>query len=122
MTQVSEHPETVEPDAATRQQWADLAEQIRDAQFAYYVRDSPTMSDGEFDDLLRRLQQLEEQAPALRVPDSPTQQVGGTFSTEFAAVDACSVSTTPSPTTRCGPGSSGCSETAAACRFTFCAN
>ncbi len=84
---MSEHPETVEPDAATRQQWADLAEQIRDAQFAYYVRDSPTMSDGEFDDLLRRLQQLEEQAPALRVPDSPTQQVGGTFSTEFAAVD-----------------------------------
>ncbi len=84
---MSEHPETAEPDAATRQQWADLAEQIRDAQFAYYVRDAPTMSDGEFDDLLRRLQQLEEQAPALRVPDSPTQQVGGTFSTEFAAVD-----------------------------------
>ncbi len=45
------------------------------------------MSDAEFDQLLRKLQDLETEHPGLRVPDSPTQQVGGTFSTEFTAVD-----------------------------------
>ncbi len=74
------------PDDA-RHAWAELAEAIREHQFAYYVRDAPTISDGEYDALLRALQELEERYPDLRTPDSPTQQVGGTFSTEFAAVD-----------------------------------
>ncbi|MFV0459596.1 MAG: NAD-dependent DNA ligase LigA [Actinomycetales bacterium] len=76
-----------EPDERTRQRWADLAERISQAQFAYYVRDSPVMADGEFDALFGELAQLEEEYPALRTPDSPTQRVGGTFSTEFTAVD-----------------------------------
>ncbi|MGB7449109.1 MAG: NAD-dependent DNA ligase LigA [Ornithinimicrobium sp.] len=66
---------------------AELAEEIREHQFAYYVRDAPTVSDGEFDTLLRRLQDIEEAHPSLRGPDSPTQRVGGTFSTEFTPVD-----------------------------------
>lgn len=74
------------PDQA-RHDWAELAEEIRGHQFAYYVRDAPTIADAEFDVLLRRLQDLEEQWPALRVPESPTMQVGGTFSTDFAAHD-----------------------------------
>ncbi len=73
--------------AEVRHQWGELAEEIRDHQFAYYVRDAPTIADGEFDLLLRRLEQLEQQHPTLRTPDSPTQQVGGTFSTEFRTVD-----------------------------------
>lgn len=68
-------------------EWEQLAQQVREHQFAYYVRDSPTISDAEFDELLRRLQALEEEHPALRVPESPTQLVGGAFSTDFAAVD-----------------------------------
>ena len=80
-------PAQAEPDPEVRTRWTELAEQVRQAQFAYYVKDSPLMSDGEFDALLLRLQELEEQWPALRTPDSPTQQVGGTYSTEFAAVD-----------------------------------
>ena len=76
-----------EPSEQERHAWGELAEQIRGHQFAYYVRDAPTVSDAEFDELLRRLQALEEEIPALRVPDSPTQRVGGTFSTEFTAVD-----------------------------------
>ncbi|NLG22584.1 MAG: NAD-dependent DNA ligase LigA, partial [Actinomycetales bacterium] len=68
-------------------EWTELAEQIREHQFAYYVRDAPTISDGEFDGLLKRLEAIEEEWPELRVPESPTQLVGGTFSTEFAAVD-----------------------------------
>jgi DNA ligase (NAD+) len=70
-----------------RREWDELAEQVRSARFAYYVRDAPTIADGEFDALLRRLEALEGAHPDLRVPDSPTQVVGGTFSTEFTAVD-----------------------------------
>jgi len=73
--------------SANRQRWSELAEQIRDHQFAYYVRDAPTISDGEYDHLMRELEALESEHPELRVPDSPTQTVGGTFSTEFAAAD-----------------------------------
>jgi DNA ligase (NAD+) len=74
------------PDGARREA-VELAEVIREHQFAYYVRDAPTVSDGEYDALLRRLEELEEAHPGLRTPDSPTQTVGGTFSTEFGAVD-----------------------------------
>src|SRR3954469_17834290 len=55
--------------------------------FDYFVRDSPTVSDAEYDAAMRELQGLEEGHPELRTPDSPTQTVGGTFSTDFAAVD-----------------------------------
>jgi DNA ligase (NAD+) len=72
-------------DAAQRH--AELADRIGQAQFRYYVLDAPTMSDFEFDTLLRELETLERQYPALVTPNSPTQQVGGTFSTEFAAVE-----------------------------------
>ena len=84
------HPDDVGLDEATaRHRWAELAETIRDHQFAYYVRDAPTISDGEYDALLRRLTALEDHYVdyGLRTPDSPTQTVGGTFSTEFGAVD-----------------------------------
>jgi len=74
--------------ASVLHEWTDFAEQARGHQFAYHVRDEPTVSDGEYDALMRRLNELEERHPGLRTPDSPTQQVGGpTFSTDFAAVD-----------------------------------
>src|SRR5215213_7744471 len=76
-------------EVAARHRWEELAREIRDHQFAYYVRDAPTVSDGEYDRLLRRLEALEDRYAeyGLRTPDSPTQRVGGTFSTEFAAVE-----------------------------------
>ncbi|MFC9894407.1 NAD-dependent DNA ligase LigA [Nocardia sp. NPDC127579] len=73
--------------AELRVQWQRLADEVREHQFRYYVRDAPIISDGEFDTLLRRLQALEEQYPDLRTPDSPTQLVGGGFATDFTAVD-----------------------------------
>ncbi|MBB5955406.1 DNA ligase (NAD+) [Saccharothrix tamanrassetensis] len=73
--------------AAARERHAALAEEVRGHQFRYYVLDAPTVGDGEFDELLRELQALEEEHPGLATPDSPTQLVGGTFSTEFRAVD-----------------------------------
>jgi DNA ligase (NAD+) len=79
--------ELVEAPDEVRHEWTDLAEQVRMHQFAYYVRDAPTISDGEYDALFRRLNDLEDAYPGLRTPDSPTQQVGATFSTDFAAVE-----------------------------------
>jgi DNA ligase (NAD+) len=73
--------------ADARERHAALAEVVRGHQFRYYVLDSPTVSDGEFDALLRELEALEQEHPGLATPDSPTQLVGGTFSTEFKAVD-----------------------------------
>jgi DNA ligase (NAD+) len=43
----------------------------------YYVQDSPEISDLEYDQLLAKLQSLEEAHPELITPDSPTQRVGG---------------------------------------------
>lgn len=76
-------------EAAARHRWDELAVQVREHQFAYYVRDAPTVSDAEYDALLQRLAALEDayEELGLRTPDSPTQTVGGTFSTDFAAVD-----------------------------------
>ncbi|MBF6267052.1 NAD-dependent DNA ligase LigA [Nocardia farcinica] len=70
-----------------RVRWQRLAEEVREHQFRYYVRDAPIISDGEFDALLRELQELEDRHPDLRTPDSPTQLVGGGFATDFTPVD-----------------------------------
>lgn len=69
-------------------QWQDLAEEVREHQFRYYVRDAPIITDAEFDKLLRRLEALEAEHPELRTPDSPTQLVGGAgFATDFEPAD-----------------------------------
>ncbi|NYF97263.1 DNA ligase (NAD+) [Janibacter cremeus] len=71
-----------------RDEWAELAEQATAAQFAYHVKDAPTISDGAYDGLIRALDDLEEAYPSLRTTQSPTQNVGGAiFSTDFTAVD-----------------------------------
>ncbi|BBY35963.1 DNA ligase [Mycobacterium mantenii] len=68
-----------------RRQWQDLAETVREHQFRYYIKDAPIVSDAEFDTMFNELVALEERHPELRVPDSPTQLVGGAgFATEFA--------------------------------------
>ncbi|WP_369213713.1 NAD-dependent DNA ligase LigA [Streptomyces flavofungini] len=73
--------------AEARDQHAQLAEQIEEHRFRYYVKDQPVVSDAEFDKLLRSLQALEEEHPELRTPDSPTQKVSGSYETEFTAVE-----------------------------------
>jgi DNA ligase (NAD+) len=65
-----------------------LADEVREHQFRYYVRDAPIISDAEFDQLLRGLEALEEKYPELRTPDSPTQLVGGAgFATDFTEAE-----------------------------------
>jgi DNA ligase (NAD+) len=76
-----------EPPAQTRERHAVLAREVEEHRYRYFVQDAPTVSDAEFDQLMRELQALEEEYPALRTPDSPTQQVGGTYSTLFTPVE-----------------------------------
>ncbi|MEV6485280.1 NAD-dependent DNA ligase LigA [Streptomyces sp. NPDC051576] len=77
--------ETTVP-AEAREKHAQLAEQIEEHRFRYYVNDAPVVSDAEFDKLLRALEALEEEHPELRTPDSPTQKVAGAYETEFTSV------------------------------------
>ena len=56
---------------------AALRDQIRHHETLYYEQDAPTLSDAEFDALMRELRALEEAHPDLRTSDSPTQRVGG---------------------------------------------
>ncbi|MGW4164424.1 NAD-dependent DNA ligase LigA [Streptomyces sp. NPDC004788] len=72
--------------AEAREKHAELAEQVEEHRFRYYVKDQPVISDAEFDKLLRALEALEEQYPELRTPDSPTQKVAGSYETDFGSV------------------------------------
>src|SRR4051794_12773164 len=74
-------------DDELRQQHKALAETILEHRERYYVDDSPTVSDAEYDRLVRELEQVEEQLPELRTPDSPTQTVGGRPSSSFEAYE-----------------------------------
>ena len=70
-----------------RHRITELINEVRDHQFKYYVLDHPTITDAQFDDLLKELKKLEDQNPELRQADSPTQHVGGGFSTQFEQRD-----------------------------------
>lgn len=63
-----------DPELARRH--AELSEQIRTLDYAYYVYNQPKVSDSEYDALIRELRQIEEQAPELVTSNSPTQRVG----------------------------------------------
>jgi DNA ligase (NAD+) len=80
-------PDPTPAPAEAKEEHRQLVEDVEEARWRYYVLDSPTLSDADFDRRMRRLEELEEQFPELRTPDSPTQKVGGAVSTEFTAVD-----------------------------------
>ncbi len=70
-----------------RHRITELTQEIRDHQFKYYVLDAPTISDAQFDKLLKELGALEAKNPELLEPDSPSLGVGGGFATSFAQHD-----------------------------------
>jgi len=76
---------------ATTARHRELSEAISAHRFAYYTLGAPTIPDGDFDRLLRELEQIERDHPELATPDSPTQQIGPPPGATFAAV------THPSP-------------------------
>lgn len=79
-------PDLADATPEARERHAELSDVLNEARWRYHVLDAPTMSDGEFDGLMRELVELEERFRGLRTPDSPSQQVGGPPSTTFAAV------------------------------------
>ncbi|WP_066286162.1 NAD-dependent DNA ligase LigA [Arthrobacter sp. B6] len=79
-------PEVI-PSGSVREEYENLADLVRKYRFAYYQEDTPLVSDAEFDDLFRRLEEIEALHPELVSNDSPTQEVGGEVSAAFAAVE-----------------------------------
>ena len=69
------------------QRASELRRAIAEADHRYYILDQPTLSDGEYDDLMRELRALEAADPGLVTPDSPTQRIGAPPSEKFRKVD-----------------------------------
>ena len=65
---------------------AQLRAMLSEHEYKYYVLDKPTISDYEYDMLMRELESLEAANPGLITPDSPTQRVGGKALTVFESI------------------------------------
>ena len=72
--------------ADVKTQVEDLRRELNYHNYRYYALDAPTISDAEYDRMLRRLRDLEEEHPELVTPDSPTQRVGTAPSQGFEEV------------------------------------
>jgi DNA ligase (NAD+) len=64
-----------------------LRAKIREHEYKYFVLDDPSISDAEFDQLMQKLINLENEFPELITEDSPTQRVGGEVLDEFEKVE-----------------------------------
>ncbi|WP_457028148.1 NAD-dependent DNA ligase LigA [Kitasatospora sp. P5_F3] len=73
--------------AEVRKQHAELAAEVEEHRVRYYEQDAPTVTDAEFDRLMRELEAIEAEHPVLVTPDSPTQKVGGAPTEQFAEVE-----------------------------------
>ena len=60
---------------------------INDHNYRYYVLNDPVISDGEYDQLFRELESLENKYPHYKQPHSPTQRVGASPITEFNSIE-----------------------------------
>lgn len=69
-----------------KQQIDALREELRDHNYRYYVLDTPSISDYEFDQKLKQLQALEKAHPEFYDPNSPTLRVGGEVTKHFETV------------------------------------
>ncbi|BAF60708.1 NAD-dependent DNA ligase [Pelotomaculum thermopropionicum SI] len=69
-----------------RERAEELRREIEHHNYLYYVLDRPAITDAQYDRLMRELERLEKQFPALVTPYSPTQRVGGRPREGFAAV------------------------------------
>ena len=74
-------------DARIAERAAALRDELTRHNHLYFVLDRPEVSDGQYDDLMRELRELEDQHPELLTPDSPTQRVGAEPSQGFADVE-----------------------------------
>jgi len=65
----------------------ELRELITKHEYNYYVLSQPTISDKEYDMLMKELEKIEEENPGLITPDSPTQRVGKNLTKDFRPVE-----------------------------------
>ena len=77
-------PDELSP--ALLQQVEELRRRLHEANYEYYVLDSPTLSDAEWDRMLRELKEIEAAHPELITPDSPTVRIGAEPATQFRKV------------------------------------
>lgn len=84
-TPVPAEPYRVIPvaDQSIQRELQDLRAQIQEHNYRYYVLDDPAISDAEYDALMRRLEEIEDQHPDLITPDSPTQRIGAAPRTDL---------------------------------------
>jgi DNA ligase (NAD+) len=82
----TEREDVTEVSEESRSRHRDLSEELDRYAFAYYVLDQPTISDGQYDELIGELKALEAAHPALITPDSPSQKVNGGFGATFSPV------------------------------------
>src|SRR5881394_1940144 len=80
------HNKTFMPDSVSNQ-IEKLRQELRRHEHLYYVLDQPEITDAEYDELMRRLQELEAEHPELATADSPTQRVGGKPREGFVKVE-----------------------------------
>ena len=64
----------------------ELIKAIEDANHAYYNLDSPIMDDAQYDELMQKLLQIENEHPNIKKTDSPSQKVGGNAQKTFSEV------------------------------------
>ena len=74
-------------EAKAKQRIEKLRTEIDHHNYRYYVLDSPEISDAEYDELMRELQELEAEFPQFLTPDSPTQRVGAAPVEAFGVVE-----------------------------------
>ncbi|WP_417328930.1 NAD-dependent DNA ligase LigA [Halomonas cupida] len=86
MTQDTSIHDSDTQESGIQEQAARLRAELEDANHRYYVLDDPLLTDAEYDQRLRRLQEIEQAHPELAVPDSPTQRVGAQPADGFPAV------------------------------------
>ncbi len=70
-------PDKTSKSKTVEREISELRRQINEHDYNYYVLDTPTIADAEYDDLMRRLKELETKHPDLITADSPTQRVSG---------------------------------------------
>jgi DNA ligase (NAD+) len=83
----TEREDVTEVPEEARSRHRDLSEELDRYAFAYYVLDQPTISDGQYDELMGELKALESAHPALVTPESPSQKVNGGFAATFSPVE-----------------------------------
>lgn len=87
---ITEKPDIDLKEISSNEQARDAVEKLREAlryhNYRYYVEDDPVVSDAEYDEMMKQLEELEEEHPDLVTSDSPTQKVGGEPNEELGLV------------------------------------